>query len=234
MLREELNKSGFSSAKQVFDAEQLKAIANTIAHSGTIGDDSHGIRCLLKELPALADQLLIGNLLSHINGIDPAYKCVKAIYFNKPEFSNWVVPWHQDLFINVKERAEVEGYRQWQKRGGYYSVQPPISILENIIAVRIHLDASTESNGTLKVVAGSHLGGVQDLNQDFDATHTLTYEAGDVMFMKPLLVHASAKAKVLQTGVSFISSSVQFHFQINWSGRNSSDTKVQPTRCNAD
>jgi hypothetical protein len=38
---------------------------------------------------------------------------VKAIFFDKPTHSNWVVNWHQDLTIHVKDRIYANGFEKW-------------------------------------------------------------------------------------------------------------------------
>ena len=76
----------------------------------------------------------------------------------------------------------------------------PASALEQVLAIRIHLDDSHEQNGSLRVLPQAHrLGVLTD-----DAIHDLAnnippvdcyVEAGGALVMKPLLVHSSSKAK---------------------------------------
>ena len=63
--------------------------------------------------------------------------------------TNWLVPWHQDLTIRVRERREVAGYGPWSRKDGVDHVQPPVAVLENMLAVRIHLDPADSNNGGL-------------------------------------------------------------------------------------
>jgi hypothetical protein len=65
---------------------------------------------------------------------------VKATLFDKTPDANWLVPWHQDLTISVKERVDIDGFGPWTVKAGVLSVQPPVSILERMLAIRIHLD----------------------------------------------------------------------------------------------
>ena len=74
---------------------------------------------------------------------------VCARLFNKNPDTNWLVPWHKDLTIRVRERREVAGYGPWSRKDGVDHVQPPVAVLENMLAVRIHLDPADSSNGGL-------------------------------------------------------------------------------------
>ena len=85
---------------------------------------------------------------------------VRAILFNKTASSNWKVSWHQDVVIAVKEYADLAGYGPWSNKSGVPHVRPPAAILENMLAVRLHLDDCGEENGPLRVLPGSHTHGI--------------------------------------------------------------------------
>src|SRR5205085_916534 len=87
---------------------------------------------------------------------------VRGLSFDKPAGHNWKVPWHQDLSISVRERREVPGFGPWSLKAGVPHVQPPIGILERMLAVRLHLDACGETDGPLQVLPGSHAHGRLD------------------------------------------------------------------------
>ena len=122
----------------------------------------------------------------------------KATLFDKNLESNWLVSWHQDVFIPVREQAEVKGWGNWSFKDGIQYVEPPESILKQIVALRIHLDDCEPENGPLRIRLGSHkLGRV--LQRDV-ASASQTYPelavtgvAGSALLMSPLLVHASSK-----------------------------------------
>ena len=84
---------------------------------------------------------------------------VAATLFAKSPDENWLVPWHQDVNIAVAEKHEVAGFGAWSVKGGICYVQPPVFVLEGLLAVRIHLDRATLSGGTLRVLPATHLGG---------------------------------------------------------------------------
>jgi ectoine hydroxylase-related dioxygenase (phytanoyl-CoA dioxygenase family) len=68
-----------------------------------------------------------------------------------------------------------------------------------MVSTRIHLDACDEDNGPLRVIGGSHRFG--RLSEAAVDGHTVapptvcTADLGDVLLMKPLLLHASSKAR---------------------------------------
>jgi ectoine hydroxylase-related dioxygenase (phytanoyl-CoA dioxygenase family) len=157
------------------------------------------IRNLLGEVPALWPLLDTPALRGLLGELFPAgCHLNKAIYFDKPAGSNWLVAWHQDLMINVGRRAaDLPGFGPWTAKAGWVAVQPPPEVLENTVTLRLHLDACDATNGALKVVSGSHLGGVVPPETIAARTATATVcvvPAGGAMLMKPLLLHASNRS----------------------------------------
>jgi len=99
----------------------------------------------------------------------------------------------------VSDKAEIEGWGPWTLKDGVHHVQPPLEILNNMVTFRIHLDDTNESNGCLKLIAGSHHQGVMTHNeiQDYIKDKTATYcsaKAGSALIMRPHVLHASSKA----------------------------------------
>jgi ectoine hydroxylase-related dioxygenase (phytanoyl-CoA dioxygenase family) len=124
---------------------------------------------------------------------------VQCTLFRKDVDCNWKVPYHQDLSIPVADRIEHPALSGWSvKEDGHY-VQPPVALLERILAVRLHLDACGPEEGALRVVSGSHrLGRLspERIPQIEKRGHEVVCEAavGDLLLMRPLLLHASSKA----------------------------------------
>lgn len=122
---------------------------------------------------------------------------VRAIFFDKTPEANWKVPWHQDLTIAVKEKRETEGFTAWTRKAGIQHVQPPVSLLENMLAIRIHLDDNDETNGVLKVIPGSHKSGrlsaeaIQNLRRTSNIK-ICAVKRGEAFLMRPLTVHSSS------------------------------------------
>lgn len=125
---------------------------------------------------------------------------VKATLFDKTRGSNWRVQWHQDRTISVKERSEVAGYGPWTTKSGVPHVEPPAEVLQSIIAIRIQLDSCGPENGPLRVIPGSHTRGKLSAEEIAHVVATgrqalLAVPQGSIIFMRPLLVHASSPAQ---------------------------------------
>lgn len=121
---------------------------------------------------------------------------VRGIFFDKIPGANWLVPPHQDLSIAVEEKGTAEGFGPWSRKDDVVHVQPPSEVLERMVTVRLHLDECDESNGALRVVAGSHqLGKLQSEEAYREARKgetTVPVPEGGAMLFRPLLVHASS------------------------------------------
>jgi ectoine hydroxylase-related dioxygenase (phytanoyl-CoA dioxygenase family) len=85
-------------------------------------------------------------------------------------------------------------------KGGVLHAIAPGSALSAVVALRVHLDDSSSTNGPLRVLPGTHVDGVlshdeiQRRAQTIAAVECLA-SVGGVMAMRPLLVHASSKSR---------------------------------------
>lgn len=124
---------------------------------------------------------------------------VQCTYFEKSAGQNWLVAMHQDLSIPVAERVSGSGLQGWSEKEGELFVQPPTAVLERLVAVRLHLDECSPTDGPLRVVPGSHTSGrlgpdAASRRRDLHGEVVCTARRGDVLVMRPLLLHASSKA----------------------------------------
>lgn len=201
----ELAASGHATLPALYTAAEVAALLRCIEAAPAAGpnfrrsQDVFAIRNLLGEVPALwplLDTLALRGLLGEL--FPAGCHLTKAIYFDKPAGSNWLVAWHQDLMINVDRRAaDLPGFGPWTTKAGWVAVQPPAAVLENTVTIRLHLDDCDATNGALKVVPGSHLGGVVPPETIAARTATATgcaVPAGGAMLMKPLVLHASSRS----------------------------------------
>lgn len=124
----------------------------------------------------------------------------RATLFHKSPAANWLVMWHQDTAMPLKERREMTGWGPWSVKNGVQYAHAPASALQQVIALRVHLDDSTNENGPLRVLPGTHMLGVltdeeiHDLSQKVAQAECLV-PCGGVLAMRPLIVHASSKAQ---------------------------------------
>ncbi|GAB3636277.1 phytanoyl-CoA dioxygenase family protein [Hymenobacter arcticus] len=200
----QLEQSGFAIIPQLYTPpevnELLACIEGAPAASANFrrSQDIFAIRNLVGEIPALMPLLNTTALHELLAELFPAgCHLTKAIYFDKPTGSNWLVAWHQDLMINVAQRADLLGFGPWTAKAGWVAVQPPVAVLENTVTIRVHLDDCDATNGALKVVPGSHQRGVVPPETITDFTLAATVcpvPAGGAMLMKPLLLHASNRS----------------------------------------
>lgn len=123
----------------------------------------------------------------------------RSLLFDKRAGSNWDVTWHRDTTIAVREKRETDGYGPWSIKAGLWHVRPPVRVLEKMLTARLHLDDCDESNGALLVVPASHRA-LPDLNVRVDHDECrrqavcCAVQAGGVLLMRPLILHASMKA----------------------------------------
>jgi len=124
---------------------------------------------------------------------------VRALFFDKTVDANWKVVWHQDLTVAARERIDVPGYGHWTDKAGVPHVQPPVEVLEQMLAVRLHLDPCGEDNGPVRVLDGTHRLGrltapeVDELRATVSESVCLAPE-GALLAFRPLLLHASSPA----------------------------------------
>ena len=196
---------GYATLPALYTAAEVAALLACLEAAPTAGpnfrrsQDVFAIRNLLGEIPALwplLDTPALRGLLGEV--FAEGCHLTKAIYFDKPAGSNWLVAWHQDLMINVDRRAaDLPGFGPWTTKAGWVAVQPPPEVLANTVTIRLHLDDCDATNGALKVVPGSHLGSVVPAEIIASQTATATVcavPAGGAMLMKPLLLHASNRS----------------------------------------
>lgn len=194
----EFNKSGYFVIPSVIDAvlnRRLGAFVGGIA-SGA------GSRRLLDEIwcahlaGALRADTRIRSLLPR-NAV-----AVQCTLFGKLPTKNWLVTLHQDLSIPVSSRVNSPECSGWSEKEGHLYVQPPVSVLERLVAVRVHIDDCPAESGALRVVPHSHVEGRVDpreaeaLRQHHGET-VIPVAQGGALLMRPLLLHASSKATLL-------------------------------------
>lgn len=148
---------------------------------------------------------------------------VQCTYFEKSQEKNWLVPFHQDLSIPVAERVDHPSLRGWSEKEGTVYVQPPLAVLENMIAVRLHLDRCGAEDGPLKVVPGSHAFGILGAEAGADVRScrqevACLVPSGAAVVMRPLIFHASSKAtgKSLRRVLHFLFGPRELPYGLRW------------------
>jgi hypothetical protein len=94
----------------------------------------YAIRDLMTVAPLVRDVADSGPLRRLVEPIlGPDTFPVQGLLFDKPPDANWKVPWHQDLTIPVRARVDVAGFGPWSVKEGVPHVQPPRSVLEQML-----------------------------------------------------------------------------------------------------
>ncbi|MBC7798273.1 MAG: phytanoyl-CoA dioxygenase family protein [Pyrinomonadaceae bacterium] len=206
MNTESFDERGFAMIDNAFENQAIERLTEQLSRLD-FGESAKrrsavafGVRNLLNVAPFVKDfseSDSVRKIIEPIAGEN--VRVVRAIYFDKTTEANWKVPFHQDLTITVKERKDVDGFVSWTTKASIWHVQPPTSVIENILALRVHLDDADESNGALRVIAGSHNFGRLGAEQieKFKLTGeivTCPMPKNGAMLLRPLLLHASSAA----------------------------------------
>lgn len=158
-----------------------------------------GTRCRL-DVPVVREIAgLLRSELSAAGHLCPTAVAIQAIAFDKTPGANWKVTWHQDVMFPFARPVSTAGFELASKKDDIDYARPPRAVLENLLAVRLHIDDCDSTNGPLRVAPGSHRHGILKSTAIADAVAThgeLACHArrGEALLMKPLTLHASSPA----------------------------------------
>ena len=190
--------AGFSIHPKIFTRERMSLLLDVLAGAEltrTKAGARHAMR--VPEVRALAEDESMLEIAREYVG--PSAFPFRATLFDKSLHANWLVAWHQDTALPLRERRETRGWGPWSVKAGVVHAIAPASALEQVVALRVHLDDSTIDNGPLRLLPGTHASGILDDAQIASelAVGTIVdalIDAGGVIAMRPLLLHASSKA----------------------------------------
>jgi ectoine hydroxylase-related dioxygenase (phytanoyl-CoA dioxygenase family) len=196
--QESVKKSGFAIIPSLLSGKEVKSLLDDLDKS-TLHRSRAGIRHALRHpaVTELANDTRLLKLAKEVLGGDAIP--FHATLFDKSPAANWLVMCHQDTALPIRERRESPGWGPWSVKEGVTYAHAPASALENVLALRVHLDDSTEANGPLRVLPGTHNLGVIDdqsihnLSGVIDPVECLV-DQGGVLAMRPLILHASSKS----------------------------------------
>jgi len=189
--------AGFSIVPEVLGTSEVDHLVSELERC-SIHRSRAGARHLLSVpmILALAHEPRLIALAAGVLGPEPVP--FGATLFDKSAHSNWLVAWHQDTALPLRERRDVKGWGPWSKKEGVVYAHAPADALAGVVALRLHLDDSTLENGPLRVLPGTHALGVLSDDQLHEVAQRIQPVAcrvgrGGVLIMRPLLVHASSK-----------------------------------------
>jgi hypothetical protein len=200
---ERLTRDGFVVLPSVLTPNECRELAEGIGLALTACDDEssalksggaiYGARNLLDLYPPALDvwrKTPLIQLLREILGTE--FGLVRGLYFDKPPTGSWSLPWHRDLTIAVRDNTlPSQVFRNPTRKAGVPHVEAPDEVLRQMLTLRIHLDAATPENGPLQVISGSHTS--REAPGEGPPVVVLV-QAGDVLAMRPLLLHASGES----------------------------------------
>ena len=190
----DLERDGWGKVQTSLDECVLDELRDRAFQEGSVGSRCHLDLPIVVETAKLLKQLLID-----LDFLPATAIAIQAITFNKTASTNWNVAWHQDLVFPFAKKVRSPEYRLASRKQGINYAQPPLGTLQNLLALRLHLDDCGFSNGPLRVSPGTHKKGIVP---SVEAAEVATRNGevacialkGEAIVMRPLLLHASSTA----------------------------------------
>ena len=190
--------AGYAIHESVFSPHEIRALSDALVEAA-VDRTRAGARHVLAvgAVRHVAHDERMMQLARLCVGIAPVP--FRATLFDKSAVANWLVAWHQDLALPLMRQTDDGDFGPWSRKGGILHANAPAWALEQVIALRVSLDASSSSNGPLRVLPDTHTRGVlshaeiEHLASSTTPVECLT-DVGGVVAMRPLLLHASSKA----------------------------------------
>lgn len=192
--------AGFWIEENILSHRECDSLIAALSHSQK-GRGRAGARHLMR-YPAVASLANDHQLLQIVRrALGEEAVPYRATLFEKSGRANWLVVWHQDTALPLVSRFESPEWGPWSKKAGILYAHAPAWALRHVLALRIHLDASTAENGPLRVIPGSHAAGVLSDEEVFSMARRqesvdCLVSRGGVLAMRPLLIHSSSKAQI--------------------------------------
>lgn len=194
---------GYLMLPNVFNSSEMAQIAKELDeavradehHASAVarGDVVVAARNVLELYPPASSiwrRPLLVRFLSEVLG--PQFGLMRGLFFDKPPGKSWALPWHQDRAIAVKQnRLPGSIFGKPTTKSGVPHVESPLWLSQQIVLIRIHLDAMVAENGPLQVMPGSHRAETESSQHQ---GVTLFAQPGDVLAMSPLLYHRSGES----------------------------------------
>jgi ectoine hydroxylase-related dioxygenase (phytanoyl-CoA dioxygenase family) len=195
-----VKESGYRILDHIFSETECDGLLSTLSE-GSARKGRAGTRHLMSYPPVAAMAADIRMITIAKAALGPEAIPFRATLFEKSGQMNWLIAWHQDTALPLISRFESPGWGPWSQKGGVHYAHAPTWALSRILALRVHLDASSSENGPLRVIPGSHGGGVlsDDAVHDYAVSHSAvecTVGRGGVLAMSPMVIHCSSKARV--------------------------------------
>jgi ectoine hydroxylase-related dioxygenase (phytanoyl-CoA dioxygenase family) len=190
--------SGFAIVPNVFTSSEIEPLRSELSAT-SLSRSRAGIRHVLRHsaVESLANDVRLLEITRDVLG--PHAFPFHATLFDKSSDANWLVVWHQDTALPLREKRETPGWGPWSVKDTVTYAHAPGHALEQVLAIRVYLDDSSFDNGPLRVLPGTHNRGVLTDDQIHQLSTKIdpvacTVEEGGLVLMSPLVVHASSKS----------------------------------------
>lgn len=195
----EVEQRGFAVLPEVLTRSEIERLDESLA-CNPLPRTRAGMRHALRhpDVLAIASDSRLRAVAKEVLACEPFP--FRATLFDKSPISNWLVVWHQDTALPLRERRELPEWGPWSVKDGVIYAHAPDTALSRVVALRLHLDDSTSENGPLRVLPGTHTMGVltddtiHGLSTQVTAVDCLVARGG-ILVMRPLIVHASSKSR---------------------------------------
>lgn len=198
-LKSEVAERGYSILPWAFSPGAIDSLEKKLSET-PLPRSRAGMRHALRH-PAVLEVALSTELLGVVREVlgSEAFP-FKATLFDKSPASNWLVVWHQDTALPLRQRREAPGWGPWSVKDSVIYAHAPAGELSRVVALRLHLDDSNATNGPLRVLSGTHtLGVLTDHEVHKCAERIIPADClaprGGLLVMKPLILHASSKSR---------------------------------------
>jgi ectoine hydroxylase-related dioxygenase (phytanoyl-CoA dioxygenase family) len=190
---------GYCIVSSVFEADETDDLLRAI-EALDLARGRAGARHLMAHA-VVSDAASDPRMMAVARGfLGPSAVPYRATLFDKSSARNWLIPWHQDTALPLRERRDdVAGWGPWSVKSGIVYAHAPATALSRVVALRLHFDDSRDDNGPLRVLPGTHAHGVLSESaidrfiREIPPVSCLVPRGG-VIAMRPLLLHASSKA----------------------------------------
>jgi hypothetical protein len=209
-LRTDFKTHGVFALDSYLDQPTVRALSDAFKEPAPVSDSGNQTATLVKRgvifarrnlltYPVVRQFIASDAVQAMVDALAPGHVAVRGILFDKTGEANWTVSWHQDRSIAVLARHDTPGFGPWSTKAGVVHVQPPVDLLRLMFTLRFSLDTCGPDNGPLRAIPGTHQtllsAGEIDVAVSQSSQTTCTTDAGGVVVMRPLLLHASSPAR---------------------------------------
>jgi hypothetical protein len=116
--------NGFEIVPSVLDQSEAADVATVLEHS-TLERSRAGARHLM-HVPAVQQLARDGRLVTiAARFVGPEAVPFRATLFDKSPAHNWLVVWHQDMALPLRERRDIPGWGPWSIKAGITYAHAP-------------------------------------------------------------------------------------------------------------